>query len=687
MNWIKSITKINDNIFRVAAIPQDQKDIFPTFAVKNPKKFKPVKTVKEQSFEIYENKFLKISFIQDGRKFSSKNLLAQWQKNEKKYSWYPGKIDTENLGGAYLSLDYAKKEFFPNNNLPYNPMKGIDSYVCNPFMMVRIINKYLKKKLGKAWDDPVWQREIENLVNGRPPEYLDEWHPEILDMLEKIRSFPPGFLSKNGMSIFIDDSLPWNDKEKWIEKLPKEMPQILYFIFYDDDYQKGIKSLTEILGDVPYLPEWAMGIWFSCYRVMGEKEFKKIKQDFDKYNLPLDVVVVDNDWHKSRWHGFDWNEKLFPNPKRFAQWLKKENLHASFNVHPQYIPKDDSRLKEFIDATGASEVYLDKETAPHPLHSDCLSVNLFDKKQAIPYFEIFHKPIEDLGCDMWWIDGTLVDERGRESTTWLNEVYFNNSNKSSDKETQTVISRTFGLGSHRSSIAFTADTFSQWEVLELEVIYTSKAANSLLAYVSHDIGGFIKDLDWEINKPPDELFLRWTQFGCFSPIMRFHSDHGIREPWKFKKSTLNIIRNFLFLRKCLMPYIMKYVNYAHKNGVSICRPLYYHFPNDENAYQYEKQYMLGDAILVSPVTSKDNIKETWIPEGKWSHCFIDRKVIGPTIIKEETPLNILPIYIKEGFELIFYKLAKKNNRYIIDNSKIHKFDFNKGSLAEQIGIL
>ncbi len=381
------------------------------------------------------------------------------------------------------------------------------------------------------------------------------------------------------------------------------------------------------------------------------------------HDLPLDVIVVDTDWHKYMWHGFDWNKRLFPEPKRFKQWLKNKGLHATFNVHPQYIPRKDSRLPEFFTRTGVEEYYLDEAEAPHPFHAECYPADLYDKKQAMAYFDIFHKPIEEKGCGMWWIDGTLVDDKGRETNTWLNEAYAMMTNNAKGHGVDVVFSRAYGLGAHRSTIVFTGDTFAHWEVLEQEVVTTQKAANCMFAYVSHDIGAFLSgSLEWKQNKLPDDLFIRWTQFGCLSPIMRFHSDHGIREPWRYKKETLRIIKNFLHFRECLKPYLLLLANEAHDTGVALCRPMYYEFPELDEAYKYEMQYMLGNAMLVSPVTNADNISSTWIPPGTWHHCFNNQCITGPAVVKETYPLTIMPLYIREGSSIPYRTYKPKAKR-------------------------
>jgi alpha-glucosidase (family GH31 glycosyl hydrolase) len=214
-----------------------------------------------------------------------------------------------------------------------------------------------------------------------------------------------------------------------------------------------------------------------------------------------------------------------------------------------------------------------------------------------------------------------------------------------------VLARAGGLGAHRDAIVFTGDACSQWEVLAFEVETTVRAAGALLAYVSHDIGGFYHDpVDRPENKPPDDLYLRWVQFGCLSPIMRLHSFNGVREPWRFTREVLDTARRFMTLRMRLYPYLARLLDEAHATGVGPVRPMWFEF-DEEDAFDCLGQYMLGDALLVAPVVHEDGTVRTWLPPGRWHHAFCDRSERGSRWIEEQVATDDMPLWLRDQYEL------------------------------------
>jgi alpha-glucosidase (family GH31 glycosyl hydrolase) len=145
--------------------------------------------------------------------------------------------------------------------------------------------------------------------------------------------------------------------------------------------------------------------------------------------------------------------------------------------------------------------------------------------------------------------------------------------------------------------------------------------------------------------------VRWVQFGVFSPIFRLHSDHGVREPWRFGRRALEIMRRFLRLRREMLPYLRRLAREAHETGVAPCRPMYYEFPDEEEAYRRPYQYMLGPDILVVPVTNPAGHASVWIPPGEWRNLLKDNNIIGDRIFEEVFELKRFPIFFRDKCKL------------------------------------
>lgn len=129
---------------------------------------------------------------------------------------------------------------------------------------------------------------------------------------------------------------------------------------------------------------------------------------------------------------------------------------------------------------------------------------------------------------------------------------------------------------------------------------------------------------------------------------------------------------------------MNLVETAQKTGVGLCRPMYYEFPEDEEAYKFKKQYMLGESMLVAPVTSEDSLVTIWFPQGIWYHCFTEQIIKGPAVITEKVPLNIMPVYIRGG-HLIPYTIQKFPARRR-EKEIVCSYTPGKTLLCEEMGI-
>lgn len=445
-----------------------------------------------------------------------------------------------------------------------------------------------------------------------------------------------------------------------------------YYAFaYGKNYRETIKVFYQISSPVPLIPRFALGVWWSRYHAYTQKEYLDLMQEFKKREIPLTVATVDMDWHWVRdidkkfgvkyggWTGYSWNSELFPNYKEFLRKLKDDNLHITLNLHPA----DGVHSYEDMYEDMARAVGIDPETKKK------VDFKCGDDDFWNAYFDILHKPYERDGVDFWWIDwqqGKKSDVNGLDPLNALNHYHFLDNAESG--QMPLILSRYAGLGSHRYPLGFSGDTAMNWRVLDFQPYFTSTASNAAYSWWSHDIGGH------HMGYRDDDLYMRWLQFGVFSPIMRLHStaiELLGKEPWKYKTEVYRYAKAWLKLRHAMIPYIFTMNYRTHEQGISLCEPMYYSYPEIEQAYNVPNQYMFGSELMVCPITTPQHKSlnmgsvKAWLPKGRWVDIFTLRSYTGEQEIVLFRDLNTIPILARQG-AIIPLSLDEGNS---VDNPK------------------
>ncbi len=414
-----------------------------------------------------------------------------------------------------------------------------------------------------------------------------------------------------------------------------------YFMGYGHQYKKALGDYVKIGGRVPMPPKYIFGYWYSKYQRYTSQDFMDLANEIESNKIPLDVMIFDMDWHKPDWTGWTWDKSVIPDPKALIDFMHNKKLHVGLNLHPADGVDDD----EEGFAGMVSDMHLSPETKVIPWQ-------LVDSTFYRALFRnILHKH-EALGVDFWWLDwqqnltSKYVDGLGE--TFWCNHVFYNDMKNNHLDRRPVIFHRWGGLGSHRYPIGFSGDAHTTFGTLAFEPYFTATASNVCFGYWGHDLGGHFQ---FDGNDP--ELYLRWCQYGVFTPIFRTHATNfeGIeRRIWKY--SNFNSLRNTVNLRYQLLPYIYNAARQAYDTGVSICRPLYYDYPEANQAYTIEDEYMFGDNILVAPVvTRSDNgvsMRKVWLPEGKWYDVTTAKMTAGGRTLESKYTLDDIPYFYKAG---------------------------------------
>ena len=473
----------------------------------------------------------------------------------------------------------------------------------------------------------------------------------------EIRQFEDGLLAKDGWTLIDEsDSYLFDDSEwAWVKERESKECQDWYFMAYGQDYKAALKDFTVFAGKMPLPPRFAFGYWWSRYWAYSDKELRNLVDKFHTFDIPLDVLVVDMDWHytdegRGGWTGWTWNRAIFPDPQKFMNYLKDNDLKVTLNLHPA----------DGFDHWEESYPALAQSLGKNPSDKKRIEWINSDKEFMSNMFETVLRPMEKEGVDFWWLDWQqhVYDTRMEKlhNTWWINYAFFTDMQRNTDKR-PLLYHRWGGLGNHRYQIGFSGDATITWKSLEFQPYFTATASNVLYGYWSHDIGGH---LDQGKGIDP-EMYTRWLQYGGFSPVMRTHSSKSgslNKEPWVFEETYSEVIRQTVRQRYEMVPYIYAMARKGYDEGISLCRPLYYDYPQCQEAYDFRSQYMFGDDMMIAPVTKPgvDGFAEMdiWLPEGSWYELHTGTLLEGGSVMKRHFAIDEYGVYIKAGSILPFY---------------------------------
>lgn len=476
----------------------------------------------------------------------------------------------------------------------------------------------------------------------------------------------PGLLATCGWTL-IDDSrnfLFTNEKEPWVTERQDSTVQDWYFLAYGHNYKKALRDYTRFAGRIPMPPRYAFGYWWSRYWAYTDQDLKDLIDHFEKLRIPMDVLVIDMDWHYSDnkrggWTGYNWNRDLIKDPDALLEYIHEHNVRTTLNLHPaDGIKTWEETHAEVAKALGVSD------TTDIPWQGS-------NKLFMDTWMEKVLRPLEKQGVDFWWLDWQQYPNdrvlTNLSNTWWLNYYLFTDMERNRDVRPM-LYHRWGGLGNHRYQIGFSGDSYSTWRALKYQPYFNSTASNVLYGYWSHDLGGHM--LISRNDSLDQELYVRWMQFGAFSPIMRTHSTNDRRmtkEPWVQRPENQRVLEETIRLRYKLVPYIYTMARVAYETGVSLCRPLYYDYPEAPEAYaeEWRSEYMFGDNILIAPIGEPmhngESTLKIWLPEGEWYDFFKGDKLQGGQMIVRSYKLDEYPVFVKAGTILPLYKEARNLN--------------------------
>ncbi|MBO4340753.1 MAG: DUF5110 domain-containing protein [Bacteroidales bacterium] len=507
-----------------------------------------------------------------------------------------------------------------------------------------------------------------------------------------------GILSRDGWAVVDESSRhlfepvgsPW---ENWVAERPDGDRIDWYLFAYGHDYTAALGDFVKVAGRIPLPPKYTFGYWWSRYWVFTDEELLDLGREMRQRGVPMDVMIVDMDWHYTYgemqkrlgndvfgqgrgWTGYSWNRELFPDPEGFLHDLHSLGFKTALNLHPasgirEYEDCYDVFVKDYLSRTNdydgpkdyvfGAEPYLYAGN-PEPVgaegHRASVPYRMSQQQWADAYFNSVIRPLERQGVDFWWLDWQQWMEdkyvKGLSNTFWVNYAFFQDK-ENYGAERPFIYHRWGGLGSHRYQLGFSGDTYDEWSVLKFLPYFTSTASNVGYGYWGHDIGGHMQKKDHQRLTDP-QMYTRWLQFDVFTPIFKTHSTQSAnleRKIWAYPdyyEYMLAAIR----LRYTLSPYIYTFARETFDTGVSLCRPLYYYWPEKPQAYDYKQEYLFGDRILATAICEASGADgksacKVWFPNGfDWYDMAVHTTHKGGSIKTLRYSIGQNPWYVKAG---------------------------------------
>ncbi|NOW06651.1 alpha-xylosidase [Clostridium beijerinckii] len=596
---------------------------------------------KNPSFEIYENKNTKV-LIEDNENnvlFKSGNLKMEFDKKTVEMGFYRG--DKKLTSSKYRGLAYVKteqdKEFLEPTD------EGI----------------YMREQLQLSVGELVYglgERFTPFVKNGQT---VDVWNDDGGTSTEQSYKNIPFYLTNKGYGVFVNhpEKVSFEVGSEKVTKVQFSVPGefLDYFIIGGDSMKEVIENYTSLTGKPAMPPSWSFGLWLSTsfttnYDEATVNEFVNGMRDRD---IPLRVFHFDCFWMKEfNWCDFEWDNRVFPDPKGMLTRLKEKDLNICVWINP-YIAQE-SKLFEEGKVNGYFIKKANGDVWQWDMWQPGMAIVDFTNPDACKWYSDKLKELMAMGVDCFktdfgeriptdvvYFDGSDPYKMHNYYTQMYNKVVFDTIKEIKGENEAVVFARSATAGGQQFPVHWGGDCESDYESMAESLRGGLSLCMSGFGFWSHDIGGF------ESTSTAD-VYKRWVAFGLLSSHSRLHGSTSYRVPWAYDEDASSVVRFFSKLKCSLMPYLYEAANTVHTKGIPMMRSMILEFQDDQACTYLDKQYMLGDSILVAPIFNDEGIANYYLPEGRWTNFITGKKYDGGRWINEKHDYLSIPMMIKEN---------------------------------------
>jgi alpha-D-xyloside xylohydrolase len=640
-----------------------------------------------------------LSIMQSGNELSLSSETMKVNLNLKN-----GKISFASLKGVALLNEKESGSVFTGFNDAGNQTYS----VTQSFILDKDETIY---GLGQQQQGKMVQRNLKlNMVQGNTDDYI------------------PFFQSVKGYGLFWDNYSPTIFSDNQNEtSFSSEVGDCVDYYFMNGGNADGvIAQMRNLTGQAPMFPLWTYGFWQSKERYKSQDELVNVVKKYRELGVPLDGIIQDWQYWGNNylWNAMDFLNPEFYDPQKMVDDVHNLNAHMIISIWNSFGPMTKQyRELDKINALFNIETWPQSGSEKWPPNKDYPSgVRVYDPYNPAArdiYWKYLNEGIFKLGMDGWWMDSSEPDHFNPKPADFDTKTYLGSFRKvrnafplmsvgglsqhqravTSDKRVFILTRSAFAGQQRYGANTWSGDVVASWDALRNQI---SAGLNFSLCAIPNwysDIGGFFL---WNFKKPlenPDyrELHARWIQFGTFCPMMRSHGEGSPREIYQFGKKGDKVYdsdEKYINLRYSLLPYIYSASWDVTTHQSTIMRALVMDFAADKQALDINDEFMFGKSLLVCPVTkslyTKDGkedfsiikSRELYLPKGcDWIDFWTGEKQTGGQKVTRETPLDLIPLYVKAGSILPFGPKVQFATEKKWDNLEIRVYEGANGEFT------
>ena len=516
---------------------------------------------------------------------------------------------------------------------------------------------YMVEQLALDVDEYIYglgERFTPFVKNGQ---IVDMWNEDGGTASEITYKNIPFYITNKGYGIFVDNAgdVSYEIASEKVERVQfsVEGERLDYYVISGHTPMGTVEKYTQLTGKPALPPAWSFGLWLTTSFTTNydEATTSSFIDGMAQRDIPLHVFHFDCYWMDAyEWCNFKWDPKTFPDPKGMLARYHEKGLKICVWINP-YIGQ-----KSSLFAEAAENGYLIQRANGSIWQTNLWQPGMgivdFTNPAAVKWYQDKLKVLLDMGVDCFktdfgeripvkdivYYDGSDPVKMHNYYPYLYNKAVFELLEKERGKGEAVVFARSATAGGQQFPAHWGGDCSATYPSMAETLRGGLSLACGGFGFWSHDISGF------EQTAPAD-IYKRWCAFGLLSSHSRLHGSSSYRVPWLFDEEACEVLAKFVRLKCALMPYLYAQAVRSHEEGRPMLRPMILDFA-DRSCETLDKQYMLGDSLLVAPIFKESGEVEYYLPKGKWVQLLTGEVIEGGSWIKETHDYFSLPLLVR-----------------------------------------